>query len=370
MYESRIAADQLTVASIAGFPPAIDVLAGCNFAGYGFVRAAWYAAGAPQSDRTLLLRRGASPDSAVIAAIPTVAFGPVILRARKVPGAYWPLRGPLIAPDCDCVDLAHGLDHTAARSLGPVWRLGPVRCDDPATVLLIEAAQMADWTVLSRPAGSSWVIDLVAARTAGWPLPSTAKRLQRFERRLATLGHMEWRHVRGNGWSPEVLEDLGRIEAQSWIVRTTDGSGAKFMSAAQRALWQAALDDPVIADRLAATILMLDQRPIAFSFDLDDGAVQYGIAGSYVRELKPFNIGKLANYRAMADAIADGQDILDMGVGDTGYKQEMGAVAGYKMADLLFVRSRAAARVLANTWGGEIGQAARRGQSHKVRVDG
>jgi hypothetical protein len=34
------------------------------------------------------------------------------------------------------------------------------------------------------------------------------------------------------------------------------------------------------------------------------------------------------------------------------------------------VRSGAAARVLANTWGGEIGQAARRGQSHKVRVDG
>jgi len=214
------------------------------------------------------------------------------------------------------------------------------------------------------------VIDLVAARIAGWPRPSTAKRLQRFERRLATLGQMEWRHVRGNGWSPEVLEDLGRIEAQSWIAHTTDGSGAKFMSAAQRALWQAALGDPVIADRLAATILMLDQRPVAFSVDLDDGAVQYGIAGSYVRELKPFNIGKLAKYRAMADAIADGQEILDMGVGDTGYKQEMGAVAGYKMADLLFVRSRAAARVLANIWGGEIGQAARRGQSHKVRVDG
>jgi hypothetical protein len=87
MYESRIAADQLTVASIAGFPPAIDVLAGCNLAGHGFLRAAWYAAGAPQSGRTLLIRRGASPDSAVIAAIPTFAFGPVILRARKVPGA-------------------------------------------------------------------------------------------------------------------------------------------------------------------------------------------------------------------------------------------------------------------------------------------
>jgi CelD/BcsL family acetyltransferase involved in cellulose biosynthesis len=197
------------------------------------------------------------------------------------------------------------------------------------------------------------VIDLVAARTAGWPRPSTAKRLQRFERRLTTLGQMEWRHVRGNGWTPEVLEDLGRIEAQSWIAHTTDGSGAKFMSAAQRALWQAALGDPVIADRLAATILMLDQRPVAFSFDLDDGAVQYGIAGSYVSALAKYEVGKIVNARAISDAMAAGCSVTDLGVGDSGYKEYLGAAPAYDMEDLLFVRSRTAARMLANVWGAE-----------------
>jgi hypothetical protein len=51
MYESRIAADQLTVASIAGFPPAIDVLAGCNLAGHGFLRAAYQAGRGGQSHK-------------------------------------------------------------------------------------------------------------------------------------------------------------------------------------------------------------------------------------------------------------------------------------------------------------------------------
>ena len=81
---------------------------------------------------------------------------------------------------------------------------------------------------------------------------------------------------------------------------------------------------------------------------------QYGIAGSYVEGLKHLGIGKLTNYRAMEDAIADGQSVMDMGAGDTGYKKDMGAVEGYDMADLLFVRSRSAARMLAQAWGEEL----------------
>ena len=110
MYESRIAADHLTVATTPGFPPAIDALADCNLSGHGFLRAAWYRAGAATGGRTLLLRRGdTGTDGTVIAAIPTAPFGPVLARARKVPGAYWPFRSPLIAPDCNAFDLAHAL---------------------------------------------------------------------------------------------------------------------------------------------------------------------------------------------------------------------------------------------------------------------
>jgi CelD/BcsL family acetyltransferase involved in cellulose biosynthesis len=350
MYESRIAADQLAVVSVEGIPSAIDALAACNLAGHSFLRAAWYGAGgAAARGRTLMLRRGA--EGAVLAAIPTVAYGPALAGLRKVPGSYWPLRAVLIAPDCSVSELAHALDHRAARSLGAVWRVGPVRCDDPATERLIAAAQLAGWSVLSRAAGASWVIDLDAARERGWPSASTARKLRGYWRKLEGLGTPRWRHVRGGQWDAGVLEAMGRVEAESWIARTTDGSGAKFMTPAQRQLWRDALQDPVLAERLTATILMLDDRPLAFSFDLDDGPVQYGIAGSYVQEFRHLCIGKMANYRAMEDAIADGQSVMDMGAGDTGYKREMGAVHGYDMADLLFVRHRAAARVLTRPWG-------------------
>lgn len=369
MYASRIAADHLTVAAVEGFPPAIDALALRNLGGYGFLRRGWYGAcGRP--GRTVLLHRG-GPDGAVLAAIPTVAFGPALAGARKVPGSYWPLRSGLIAPDCDAFELAHALGHDAARALGPAWRVGPARRNDPALALLVEAARLANWTVLSRPVGTSWVIDLEAARAAGWPRGSTSRKLRHAWRKLEALGTPRWRQVRGAAWNPGVLDALGRIEAQSWIARTTDGSGAKFLTGAQRALWRRALADPVLADKLAATILMLDERPVAFSFDLDDGPVRYGIASSYVEDLRHASIGKQANYRVMEEAIAAGQRIVDMGLGDSGYKQAMGAVTGYELVDLLFVRSRTAARLLALKWGAEFptpaalgARAASKGEAH------
>ena len=349
MYQSRIAAGHVTVTATTGLAPALDVLAARNLGGYGFLRAGWYGAGAPQALRTLVVESaGGTP----LAAIPTAPFGPGIAGLRKVPGSYWPLRSPLIAPECSTIELAQALGHPAAASLGPVWRVGPTRADDPASLRLLEAARRARWSVLARPAGTSWVIDLDAARKqGGWPRGSTAARLARIERRLAARGPVAWRHVRGADWSEAVLEDLAEVEAASWIASQTDGSGAKFMSPHRRAAWRAVLADPVLAEMLCATILTVAGRAVAFSFDLDDGRSRYGIAGSFRSDFAKSEVGKLANYRAVTDALAAGAARVDLGAGDSGYKREMGAVAGYELTDLLFVRSPTAARLVAKLWG-------------------
>lgn len=349
MYESRIAADPLTVAMMEGFPPEIDALAVRNLAGHGFLRAAWYGGNQQQPGRTLVIRRETDGDA--IAAIPTLAFGPAIAGARKLAGGYWPFRAPLLSPDCSAIELAQALAEPAARRLGHVWRMGPARCDDPAIATLIEAAQLAGWCVLSRPAGTSWIIDLDAMRANPPPRSSTPRKLRAAWRKFEALGTPHWRTVRGAQWDAEALIAMGRIEADSWIARDTDGAGAKFLTAEQRAVWQHALTDPVIAESLCAIILFLDDRPVAFSFDLDDGPVRYAIAGTHAEDLKHCQIGKTINYRSMDEALAAGQHTLDLGSGDSGYKRAMGAVPGYDMADLLFVRSRLAASLLERIWG-------------------
>lgn len=358
MYESRIAADPLTVASVEGFAPEIDALAACNLSDHGFLRAAWYRGNGQQPGRTLIVKRGqGAENSAVIAAIPTVSFGPTLARARKVAGCYWPLRSPLAARDCSVIELAQALRHREAlRSLGPVWRVGPARVDDPTIVRFIAAAQLARWTVLSRPAGTSWLLDLDPAVEKGNARSSVARKLRAGWRKFEELGTPQWRYVRGDVWNEAVLGDLAEIEADSWIGRATDGSGAKFLTPEHRAQWLAVLADPVLAQSLSVTILMLDARPVGFSFDCDDGPIRYAIAGSHVEDLKHCYLGKHINYRAMEDATAAGLRVMDLGAGDSGYKREMGAVAGYDLADLLFVRSAAAARLLARIWGSALPQ--------------
>jgi CelD/BcsL family acetyltransferase involved in cellulose biosynthesis len=356
MYESRIAADPLTVATVEGFAPEIDALAACNLSDHGFLRAAWYRGNGQQPGRTLIVKRGQGAEGgAVIAAIPTVSFGPALARARKVAGCYWPLRSPLVAPDCSVIELSQALHHPeASRNLGPVLRVGPARIDDPTIQRFIDAAQLARWTVLSRPAGTSWLLDLDPAVEKGNTRNSVARKMRAGWRKFEALGTPQWRYVRGEQWNEGVLADLARIEADSWIARTTDGSGAKFLTPDQRAQWRVALTDPELAQGLMATILMLDARPVGFSFDLDDGPIRYAIAGTHAEDLKHCYIGKNINYRVMDDAVAAGLRMMDLGAGDSGYKREMGAVAGYDLADLLFVRNAIAARLLARIWGAAL----------------
>jgi CelD/BcsL family acetyltransferase involved in cellulose biosynthesis len=350
MYQTRITPAALKVENAAGFPRALDALAEQGLGGHHFLRGAWFAAGAPDSGHTLLV---SGEDDAVLLAIPAAPFGPAMVGAHKVPGSYWPYRGIAAAPGACADDFAAALRAPQARALGAVWRLGPVPADDPAARLLVEGAHRAGWHVITQAAGTVWAIDLDELRARGWPSKSSARKLRRYEARLEELGPVTWRSIRGKDWDEAALEAMGSIEAASWLGTQTDGSGTKFMQPHQRAVWRRALGDPVLADMLCATILQVGGRAVAFSFDLDDGPVQYGIAGSFVSDLADYNIGRLVNYRAMADAIADGQSVMDLGSGDSGYKRDMGAVAAYDLVDLLFVKHPLAALALRRWWEGQ-----------------
>lgn len=337
-----------------GFPEAIDRLAEQVGRDQAFLRAAWYRAGADDEGQTLIARRR---DGTALAAIPLTRMGPQLVGAKGVPGSYWPYRSPLIGDAVASEDLAALLaDPLATDTLAPMWRIGPIPADTASTRLLREAAARAGWTVLERDLGTTWRFDLAAAARengGSWPRKSSRKRLNGYLRRLAETGTVRWLTVSGPDWTPEVLDQLGRIEADSWVGRKTDGSGAKFLSPHQRARWQTVLADPVLAEALSATILFLADRPVAFSFDLRSGTTQFAIAGSYAADMADFRVGKIVTYHQLEAALAAGVEQVDLGSGDSGYKREMGAMSGPALVDLLIVRQREAALLLKQKWGHE-----------------
>lgn len=335
----------------AGFPAAIDALAARAHASQHFLRANWFAAAATEGGSTLVGRR---LDGSSIAAIPVAPVGPMMMGLGTIPGSYWPFRSAVVAADASCSELAAMLAHAGARaSLSPMWRMGPAHADDPATVALVRAAKRARWTVLTRSVGHSFMLDLTRD---DWPRKSTLKRLGGYRRKLEAMGEVRIETVRGPGWTTSVFRSLAEIEAASWVGTSTDGSGAKFLRAEQRGLWQRVVADPVLADALSATLLWLDDKPIAFSFDLVSGDRQYAIASGFDAAFGDYRVGKIVTYHQLALARASGIAQVDFGTGDSGYKREIGAVPSSEIHDYLFVRNRSAAALLRLKW--ESGQRA------------
>lgn len=349
-----VRADVITCALEAGLPADLDTLAASADPARAFLRRAWYKADAGFGLCTLLARRR---DGTPVVAIPTRPFGPMVMRARAVSSSYWPFRSFPMAKDATDAEIAALLDCAIIqRALGPTLRIGPVYNDDPAVVRLSRVAQSMGWTVITRVLGQTFIQDVSsggAGQAVGqaWASKSRQRKVRAYERKLEEAhGPLTVRTFSGPDWNPAVVADLRMIEANSWVGTTTDLSGAKFLNPANLAHWQTAISDSVLAQQLSATILYASGKPIAFSFDLRSGNVQYGIASSYHETMAKFSPGQIVTQRLIARSIAHGVTSIDWGSGDSGYKRALGAEPGAQIIDLLFVRGQVLAAALKPRW--------------------
>ncbi len=344
--------DPLTVQILDGFPDRLGELAERNGGARSFLRAAWYRAAAGRNGRTILAMRA---DGSPVAAIPIARKHRSIASIQSVPGSYWPFRSILLDLESTDGELSELFTRPEVRStLGAMWRVGPVYRDDPVVSNLKRAVSDAGWTVLTRPLGCTYILPLAAlARQGDWPRKSTLRRLKNYGRQLERQGKVAYRQMNGSDWDEAGFQALAQIEAKSWIGSRTDGKGAKFLREEQRDYWRRVTRDPAIAESLSATILTLDDRPIAFTFDLRVDEMQYSIGSSFDEDYAAARPGKMVTYYQLQQAVADGIETVDMGAGDSGYKREMGAVPGTEIIDLLIVRNRPMAQLVQVKWGAE-----------------
>jgi CelD/BcsL family acetyltransferase involved in cellulose biosynthesis len=321
---------------VAGLPGAIDAVAERAAPSHRFLRRGWFAAAeAAYGGRieTLLVEAGETP----LLAMPLRRVAPGV---AAVPGSYWPFRSFPAVQGADPFDAAlAGLARHAAV------RIGPVADDDPAAAPLLERARARGWAVLGRHHGDGWLFRLGDQHDAGaWPRNSTLRKNRFHEKHLAEHGAVEWRFVDGDAW-PAAFDLLAQVEEASWIATRTDGRDAKFTRGGHGAFWRTAARDPALRAMLHGALLSIDGQPAAFSFDLDAGPVRYAIANSYDPAYAKHSPGKLLYTRNLVDAVGRGIRLVDWGMGDSGYKQVIGAEQGAALRDWLLVRPGLAARV-------------------------
>ena len=223
----------------------------------------------------------------------------------QVPGSYWPFRGFPVAAGLNAGEFAAFLqDRGIRRSLGSVWRFGPVYQSDPAVRLLLRVASRAGWSVVSRRVATNFSMDLGQLHSVGdWPRTSTRERLRYLERQLAGHGAVEWRFVRGSEWSDGVFGQFASSKsgvglASIQTARRPSSSRPTIVDSGRvwfvTRSWRARLRGP--AEVAGA--------PVAFSLDIDAGSTKHIVANGYDEAWARFSPGKLLAYRNLAEACA------------------------------------------------------------------
>jgi CelD/BcsL family acetyltransferase involved in cellulose biosynthesis len=343
--KAGVAGVALDIAVRPGLPAAIDQACAGADPRHAFLRRAWFEAAGGEAT-TLIAARA---DGRVVAALPLVRPRPLL---RAVPGSYWPFRSFPIDADASDAELAELLAAPVARrALGLVWRLGPVYEQDPTASRLIDVAAAAGWRILTRRLGTCYRIDIDAQEAEGsWPRSSTLRKNRWIERRLAELGELDWRTASGGNLDGGVLDTLAEIERNSWVWKNTDRRGAKFATPEARRAWETVLADPLLAEMASAAWLSIGGTPAAFSVSIGAGRTRYFLANGYDECFAAHSLGRALLYREFQRVKDEGVREISWGSGDSGYKTEMGAVAGPQIIDLLFVRSRPLAALLRPIW--------------------
>jgi len=314
-----------------------------------FLRAAWYASG---SERASLTPFALGGDGASIAAFPLrpKRIGPIALN--QVAGAYWPFRAIPVSAKASVEQLTDALKSDSLRKqLGPAWRIGPVIDDDPQLKKVISAAGSAGWTVLSRPIGAIFALDLAALTASGtWPSNKGQQKDRWRVRQLEKTAPVRIEHFTGLDWNNATRDDIAKIERNSWVGQLEQGGDTKFLDPDLRAYWEAIADDPAIAAMIRGSLMFVGDTPAAFTFGMDCGTTRYCIANNFDQQFHKHSPGRVLLYDDFTSAAARGITHLDWGLGDGGYKRQMGAEEGSSVSDLLFVRNPLLAALLRPVW--------------------
>ncbi|MEP3049944.1 MAG: GNAT family N-acetyltransferase [Erythrobacter sp.] len=325
----------------------VNALAAAGDLRFAFLRAQWFAASGTKSP---VLAHDETGEPIAAFALNDFRKGP--LTFKQVGGSYWPFRGVPIARGASEQALSQALaSKELAAQLGWAWRVGPVSTDDEAAIRLQASAQKAGWHVLSRTLGTCFELDLgELTRSENWPSSKTQRKNRWRKRRLAESGEVRVEMFTGANWTAQQRDAMATIEAASWLGKLEGGGDTKFRDQQQRSYWENLCEDRALAAMLFGSVMYIGETPAAFTFGVQSGDCRYYIANNYDDSFTKFGPGRVLLYDDFAAAAEKGIELISWGLGDAGYKAEMGARAGPEVKDLLFVRNRLAALALKPVW--------------------
>lgn len=101
---------------------------------------------------------------------------------------------------------------------------------------------------------------------------------------------------------------------------------------------------------IRGSVFWIGEAPVAFTFGIDCGDKRLLIANTFDMNFKKESPGKVLIYDDSLNAAERGIAWMDLGLGDAGYKSDMGAEEIGAFVDLMFVESPLMAGALRPLW--------------------
>ncbi|MEM7689390.1 MAG: GNAT family N-acetyltransferase [Pseudomonadota bacterium] len=338
-----------TMSDLAAF----DALAEADQPDRVYMRAQWFQSG-PEPATTFAVARGASGQPLAGFALRPKAIGPgaLGLKVNEIAGPYWPMRSVPVSAETSPDELASALaDPSVTKTLGPAFRLGPVVRDHASIRLVSDAFAKAGWSLLTKPVGQHFAVDLATKIASGnWPSTRGARKRRWHVRHMEKIAPVRTEYFTGADWTDATRDAIAQIETNSWLGTLEDGGDTKFRDPALRATWEDAAKDAALASMMTGSLFWIGDDPVAFTFGLDCGDTRLLIANNFDMNFKKDSPGKILIYDDFLKAAERGIAMMDLGLGDAGYKSDMGAEQIGAFVDLMFVKSPLMARALRPLW--------------------
>jgi CelD/BcsL family acetyltransferase involved in cellulose biosynthesis len=102
---------------------------------------------------------------------------------------------------------------------------------------------------------------------------SLKRNYQRYTRALQALGKLEWRMLQGRAVTPEMVSEFLRLEHMSW---KGEGGTSLLSNPNQTEFFKEMVSGFNSESRFYFTVLLLDEKPIAFTSNLISGSIGFG----------------------------------------------------------------------------------------------
>ena len=270
---------------------------------------------------------------------PCVSISRFGIKMLSTAGYYYPFRSFLFLSESVIDSSRSFVDAVHNLSKASIVRIGPAVVSDVNNQKLKDSFLNSKWKCHEINRGVEQVVNL--PRSVEDFEKSLSKNLRknliRRTKRLSKLGQVKvalFKNCSSKEWA-RVIDQCADIESRSWVVDAADGKTRIYQ---KESFWKEYLTCKDACKRVAVWQVMLDEKPIAYSFAIDSGNCRYSISGQYDKEFRDYGVGIMVDKPMFEDAIESGMKIVNMGDGEAKYKDQWGVEAGSQLKDYVYFR--------------------------------